>query len=84
VNSFAMIFGRCVWIPPSPKAALMALSYFYGAVLGGTPADYEAALRTQLVAAGSTEEAATAEVRWLKDCFASYVVPNNQRRSLPK
>jgi hypothetical protein len=84
VNSFAMIFGKCVWIPPSPKAALVALSYFYGATPGVLPADYEAALRDQLVAAGFTQQAAVAEVKWLDDCFASYVVPNNQQRSPTK
>ena len=30
MNSFAMIFGHCVWIPPSPKAALIALNLFFG------------------------------------------------------
>ena len=34
MNSFAMIFGHCVWIPPSPKAALVALNLFFGI---GTP-----------------------------------------------
>jgi len=29
MDSFAMIFGHCVWIPPSPKAALVALSLFF-------------------------------------------------------
>jgi hypothetical protein len=81
VNSFAMIFGKCVWIPPSPKAALLALSYFYGITPGVPPAEYEDAIRGQLVAAGATEEAAQAEVKWLDNCFASYVVPNHQQRS---
>jgi len=30
LNSFAMIFGRCVWIPTSPMAALAAPRLFYG------------------------------------------------------
>jgi hypothetical protein len=84
VNSFAMIFGKCVWIPPSPKAALMALSYFYGAAPGVAPAEYETALRAQFLAAGFTQQAATAEVKWLDDCFDSYVVPKNQQRSQTK
>lgn len=29
LNSFAMIFGHYVWIPPSPKAALAALGLFF-------------------------------------------------------
>jgi hypothetical protein len=38
------------------------------------PASYEDAIRGQLVAAGASQEAAIAEVKWLVDCFASYVV----------
>jgi hypothetical protein len=30
MNSFAMIFGHCVWIPLSPKSALVALNLFFG------------------------------------------------------
>ena len=81
MNSFAMIFGKCVWTSPSPKAALLALSYFYGAAPGVSPTEYENAIRAQLVAAGASQEAAAAEVKWLKDCFASYVVPKHQQRS---
>jgi hypothetical protein len=81
MNSFAMIFGKCVWIPPSPKAALLALSYFYGVAPCTPPTDYEAAIRGQLTAAGASQEAAAAEVKWLHDCFASYVVPKNPQRS---
>ena len=50
-----MIFGKCVWIPPSPKAALLALSYFYGIAPGVPPAEYEEAIRGQLVAAGAAK-----------------------------
>jgi hypothetical protein len=81
VNSFAMIFGKCVWIPPSPKAALLTLSYFYGVAPGVSPAQYEDAIRAQLVSAGATQEAAAAEVKWLADCFASYVAPKDRLRS---
>jgi hypothetical protein len=42
MNSFAMIFGKCVWIPPSPKAAALALAYFFGTVPGVLPEQYEA------------------------------------------
>jgi hypothetical protein len=72
MNSFAMIFGKCVWIPPSPKAALVALSYFFGTIPGLMPEAYEAQLHQQIVAAGASEQAASADVKWLKDCFASY------------
>jgi hypothetical protein len=81
MNSFAMISGKCVWIPPSPKAALLALNYFYGVAPGASPAYYEDAIRGQLMAAGTSREAATAEVKWLDDCFASYVAPKQQQRS---
>jgi hypothetical protein len=72
MNSFAMIFGKCVWIPPSPKAAMIALAYFFGTVPGLSPAAYEALIRQQLVAAGASEESAAAEVKWLDGCFATY------------
>jgi hypothetical protein len=74
MNSFAMIFGKCVWIPPSPKAATLALAYFFGTMPGVLPEQYEAQLRQQIVVAGKTPEAATTEVKWLDECFASYVV----------
>jgi hypothetical protein len=51
---------------------------------GVAPAEYEEAIRTELVADGTKQEAATAEVKWLDDCFASYVVPNHQQRSQTK
>jgi hypothetical protein len=72
MNSFAMIFGKCVWIPPSPKAATLVLAYFFGTVPGATPADYESQIRQQFVAAGATQEAAAAEMSWLDGCFATY------------
>jgi hypothetical protein len=77
MNSFAMIFGKCVWIPPSPKAVL-ALSCFFGIVPGASPSQYEYELRGQLVAAGASEDAATAEIKWLNNCFSSYVPPAHQ------
>jgi len=75
MNSFAMIFGNCVWIPPSPKAATLALSYFFGTVPGVLPEQYESQIRQQLVAAGATTDAAAAEMEWLDGCFAGYVAP---------
>jgi len=74
MNSFAMIFVKCVWIPPSPKAAALALTYFFGTAPGVLPDEYRAQIRQQIAAAGASQEAATAEVKWLDDCFASYVV----------
>jgi hypothetical protein len=72
MNGFAMIFGKCVWIPSSPKAAVAALAYFFG-VVPGLPADaYETQIRQQLVAAGATQDAAIAEMKWLDQCFTTY------------
>jgi hypothetical protein len=75
MNSFAMIFGKCVWIPPSPKAAVVALSYFFGTMPGVLPTEYEAQLREQMVAAGAAQDAAMTEVKWLVQCFGTYSVP---------
>jgi hypothetical protein len=67
MNSFAMIFGHCVWIPPSPKAALVALNLFLGlgiirradiAAAGGDRAG-------QYVSAGKTLVEAQKEVAML-------------------
>jgi hypothetical protein len=77
MNTFAMIFGRCVWTPPSPKAAFLVLSYFFGTIPNMSSTQYEAAVREQMVAAGSTEAAAAAEVGWLNECFAKYPMPKH-------
>jgi hypothetical protein len=74
MNGFAMIFGKCVWVPPSPKAATVALAYFFGTMPGLPVEAYKAQIRQQLVAAGATQEAALAEMKWLDDCFATYMV----------
>ena len=81
MNSFAMIFGHCVWIPPSPKAALVALGLFFGIGVTGQPditAD-EAILASQYVAAGKTPIQAQKEVDSLNACFATYEVPPENR-----
>lgn len=75
-----MIFGNCVWSPPSPKAALIALAYFYGTIPGLSVDSYETEIRQQLVAAGSTQEAAAAEMKWLDACFATFT-PDKAHRS---
>lgn len=77
LNSFAMIFGRCVWIPPSPKAALAALSLFYGVGIGSGAdvAGYEAAIAGQYVSSGKTEAEAQQEIAALNACFGTYEVP---------
>ena len=77
MNSFAMIFGHCVWLPPSPKAALVALSLFFGIGINGEPdiAAGEAVLASQYVSAGKTQIEAQKEVASLNACFGTYEVP---------
>jgi hypothetical protein len=76
MNSFAIIFGHCVWIPPSPKAALIALGLFFGIGVNGEPdiAGREAILAGQYVSAGKTQLEAQKEVASL----------NEATRCLPK
>ena len=81
MNSFAMIFGHCVWIPPSPKAALVALSLFFGIGVNGEPdiAAGEAILASQYVSAGKSPIEAQKEVASLNACFGTYEVPPENR-----
>ena len=81
MNSFAMIFGHCVWIPPSPKAALAALSLFFGNDVNTEPdiAAGEAVLAAQYVAVGKTQTEAQKEVAALNACFGTYEVPPENR-----
>jgi hypothetical protein len=81
MNSFAMIFGHCVWIPPSPKAALVALSLFFGIGINTEPeiAAGEAVLAGQYVTAGKTLVEGQKEVASLNACFGTYEVPAENR-----
>ena len=81
MNSFAMIFGHCVWIPPSPKAAVVALNLFFGIGTTTQPdiAAAEAIIAAQYVAGGKTQLEAQKEVAVLNACFASYEVPPENR-----
>jgi len=81
MNSFAMIFGHCVWIPPSPKAALVALNLFFGIGINTEPdiAAGEAILASQYVSAGKTQVEAQKEVDALNTCFGTYEVPPENR-----
>jgi hypothetical protein len=83
MNSFAMIFGHCVWIPPSPKAALVALNLFFGIGISSEPdiAAGEAILSEQYVSAGKTLVEAQKEVASLNACFATYEVPPENRNN---
>jgi len=81
MNSFAIIFGHCVWIPPSPKAALVALGLFFGIGINGQPdiAAGEAILASQYIAAGKTPMQAQKEIASLNACFGTYEVPPENR-----
>ena len=81
MNSFALIFGHCVWIPPSPKAALVALNLFFGIGINGEPdiAAGEAILSGPYVSAGKTLVEAQKEVATLSACFGTYEVPPENR-----
>jgi hypothetical protein len=76
-----MIFGHCVWIPPSAKAALAALSLFFGISGHGELdiADGEATVTAEYVSAGKTQIEAQKEVASLNACFATYEVPPENR-----
>jgi hypothetical protein len=80
MNSFAMIFGHCVWIPPSPMAAMLALNLFFGIGIH-TDSEYTAAssaIVQQYVSTGKTEAAAKKAVADLDACFGTYeVLPEN-------
>jgi hypothetical protein len=81
MNSFAMIFGHCVWIPPSPKAALVALNLFFG-IGTTTQPDITAAegtIAAQYVAGGRTQVEAQEKITWLNACFGTFEVPPENR-----
>jgi hypothetical protein len=71
----------CVWIPPSPKAALVALTLFFGIGINGEPdiAAGEAVLASQYVSAGKTQIEAQKQVDSLNACFGTYEVPPENR-----
>lgn len=81
LNSFAMIFGRCVWIPPSAKAALAAFDLFFGIDTRTRP-DIDAAeavITAQYIVAGKSQSEADKELAWLNACFATYETPPENR-----
>lgn len=47
MTGFAFVFGKCIWSPPSAKAALALLLYFYG-IGNDLPSTYEASIEQQL------------------------------------
>jgi hypothetical protein len=77
LNSFALIFGHCVWVPASPKAALVALSLFCGIGISDEPnvRAAEISIAGQYVAASKSQPEADKEMVRLNACFATYEVP---------
>ena len=82
MNSFAIIFGHCVWTPPSPMAAMVALNLFFGIGIhtDSEHAAAEAAIVSQYVSTGKTEAAAKKAVADLDGCFGTYEVPPENRK----
>jgi hypothetical protein len=83
VNSdeqFAMIFGHCVWMPPSPKAALVALSLFFGIGINSEPdiAAGEAILASQYVCRQNTNRC-TEKVCFVQRLLRACEVPPGNR-----
>jgi hypothetical protein len=81
LNSFAIIFWRCVWIPPSPQAALAGLSLCFGIGIRTEPdtAAAEAIIASQYIVAGKTRSETDKEIAWINSCFATYEVPPEHR-----
>jgi hypothetical protein len=78
-----MIFGRCVWIPPSSDAALAAFNLFFGIDTRTKPdiAAAESVIISQYIVAGKSRSDADKELAWLNACFATYEVPPEKRPS---
>ena len=75
LNSFAIIVGKCVWVPPSAKAAVIFVTYFFGALPSITADIYEYNLTQRFISAGMTTQEVEAELKRLNDCIGTYVVP---------
>lgn len=75
LGSFGLLIGRCLVLPPSPKAALLIVMWFFGTPVAVPSIDIEAAIANQYLAAGASGKVAAAEIARLNRCAASYVVP---------
>lgn len=63
LQGFAILIGTCKIIPPSPKAAILLLMWFWGAVPGVSYEEYE----TQYQAMAGQEQTAIVE-----KCFGAW------------
>lgn len=83
VDSVAMIFGHCGWIPPSAKAAL-GLLFGIGGKTDIDIANGEAIIAAEYVSAGKTQVETQKELASLNICFGTYEVPpDNTNHSRP-
>jgi hypothetical protein len=66
---FAFMIGKCLWGPPSAKAALAFIVYFYGLNPEFGTIEYETVIQQQMIAAGATADEAKAKMEWLDKCM---------------
>jgi len=78
MNGFAIIFGTCLWTPPSGKAAVLAILWFFGQ---GDVDAARAGIVQQYVASGKTVEVATSKAEDLWQCFGTWEKPALQREA---
>ncbi len=74
MNSFALIIGHCVVIPPSAKAALLIvlLTFVIGVQGEADVKKAEFLIAQQYISSGKNEDEAIKKINWLNECFISY------------
>ena len=80
MTSFGMKFGTCeIWQPPSPRAALVALSLFYGIGVRGDAdiADDKTVIAQDYARTGRTDDQAVAAVNELWRCMGTWREPKS-------
>ena len=63
MNGFALLIGACKIVPPSPKAALILLMWFYGIEPGRPYNDYKEAY---------IEAGGAAQIKQIEQCFLDW------------
>lgn len=69
---FAILFGKCLWHPPSGKAAVVAILWLFGQA---DPDMAREAITQQYIVSGQDETKAKESVEVLDACF---VVPDEK------
>lgn len=69
---FGLVIGKCYIVPPSAKAALAIVAWFFGALPGMPWSDYEALVQRQYQAVGYSVASARAAVANLEACFSTW------------